>query len=378
MLSSAAAVAFVLLTKFTFALFFAIGAVALMVARRRWPLRQGALALLVALTLVYGVYLSAHAGPRFLLGVVKRRPHQRAGTGRLPSSAKCATPAGGITFPSFWRSRRRFPSYFWRSAARGSSFGKRSIPRSRPWPPAILLSVLPIAPTSASATSCRFTFRSRSSQRGASIRLWRTPWLRPLVGALAAWLVAGSLLAHPDYLPWMNAFAGPHPERVVLDSNFDWGQDVVRLRDACRRKRHPCDPRRRSSAPPISRGSACRAAQANQSRHGDDGMVRRERVVHHPGADAGSEGVYVADSGRGSERVGKSIRLYEAYRVNGVAVRETNELLSRHPRTLSAAAGCTMTTVAPFRSMRSSIASSYGCFGQLYRAAADRSRRRRS
>jgi hypothetical protein len=46
-----------------------------------------------------------------------------------------------------------------------------------------------------------------------------------------AWLIAGSFLAHPDYLPWMNVFGGP---QVVVDSNFDWGQDVVRLRDACR------------------------------------------------------------------------------------------------------------------------------------------------
>ena len=34
--------------------------------------------------------------------------------------------------------------------------------------------------------------------------------------------------AHPDYLPWFNAFA-PHPETVLNDSNLDWGQDVLRL-----------------------------------------------------------------------------------------------------------------------------------------------------
>lgn len=51
-----------------------------------------------------------------------------------------------------------------------------------------------------------------------------------VIGAvLAAWIVIGSLVAHPDYIPWMNAFAGQHPETVLEDSNFDWGQDVWRL-----------------------------------------------------------------------------------------------------------------------------------------------------
>jgi hypothetical protein len=47
--------------------------------------------------------------------------------------------------------------------------------------------------------------------------------------ALIAWLVIGSALAHPDYLPWFNAFAGSHPEQILNDSNLDWGQDVLRL-----------------------------------------------------------------------------------------------------------------------------------------------------
>lgn len=38
-----------------------------------------------------------------------------------------------------------------------------------------------------------------------------------------------SLRAHPDYLAYFNIFAGPHPENVLLDSNLDWGQDLLRL-----------------------------------------------------------------------------------------------------------------------------------------------------
>jgi dolichyl-phosphate-mannose-protein mannosyltransferase len=47
--------------------------------------------------------------------------------------------------------------------------------------------------------------------------------------ALIAWLVIGIGIAHPDYLPWFNAFAGSHPETILNDSNLDWGQDVLRL-----------------------------------------------------------------------------------------------------------------------------------------------------
>ncbi|HEX2062049.1 MAG TPA: glycosyltransferase family 39 protein [Thermoanaerobaculia bacterium] len=57
--------------------------------------------------------------------------------------------------------------------------------------------------------------------------------------ALAAWLVVGSALAHPDYLPWFNAFAGNQPERILADSNLDWGQDALRLARYARQEKLP-------------------------------------------------------------------------------------------------------------------------------------------
>jgi hypothetical protein len=53
-------------------------------------------------------------------------------------------------------------------------------------------------------------------------------------GPLAAALVLGghiacSLAAHPDYLAYFNALAGEEPERIVVGSDLDWGQDVRRL-----------------------------------------------------------------------------------------------------------------------------------------------------
>jgi len=39
---------------------------------------------------------------------------------------------------------------------------------------------------------------------------------------------------HPDHLSYFNAFAGDHPEQILVDSNLDWGQDLYRLRDTLR------------------------------------------------------------------------------------------------------------------------------------------------
>ena len=69
----------------------------------------------------------------------------------------------------------------------------------------------------------------------ASGMLWlareagQTVWARWTAATAVLWLCASSLAAHPDYLPYFNAFAGPQPERIVVDSDLDWGQDIKRL-----------------------------------------------------------------------------------------------------------------------------------------------------
>ena len=57
---------------------------------------------------------------------------------------------------------------------------------------------------------------------------------RRLVTAALAVLLAGSVvmeswLAHPDYLAYFNQFAGRQPDRILLGSDLDWGQDLHRL-----------------------------------------------------------------------------------------------------------------------------------------------------
>ena len=70
-----------------------------------------------------------------------------------------------------------------------------------------------------------------------ALDLWR--WGRPrlgavAVGALVGWQLAGTIRAAPDFLPWFNELAGTAPERIVVDSDLDWGQDLKRMADTLR------------------------------------------------------------------------------------------------------------------------------------------------
>lgn len=54
-------------------------------------------------------------------------------------------------------------------------------------------------------------------------------WNAWILGALVLSLGASSLLCHPDYIPYTNLLAGDYPERILVDSDLDWGQDTNRL-----------------------------------------------------------------------------------------------------------------------------------------------------
>jgi hypothetical protein len=59
----------------------------------------------------------------------------------------------------------------------------------------------------------------------------RRHWVRPMASVLAATVLAAAAWSYPHYLPFFNVAAGG-PERgprYLLDSNLDWGQDLMRL-----------------------------------------------------------------------------------------------------------------------------------------------------
>src|SRR5271156_3679937 len=54
---------------------------------------------------------------------------------------------------------------------------------------------------------------------------------------LLSWHVIASLRIHPDYLAYFNEIAGQHPERILVVSDLDWGQDLLRLSAVLKEKR---------------------------------------------------------------------------------------------------------------------------------------------
>jgi hypothetical protein len=57
----------------------------------------------------------------------------------------------------------------------------------------------------------------------------RRKWVRIGVALLVVWLAGSSLMSHPDYLAYFNELGGSEPEKILVDSDLDWGQDLKRL-----------------------------------------------------------------------------------------------------------------------------------------------------
>ncbi len=74
---------------------------------------------------------------------------------------------------------------------------------------------------------------------GAS-QLWRNASTRfagpAVVLILLSWQAVSSVRAHPDYLAYFNELAGSHPENILIGSDLDWGQDLLRLSAALQQR----------------------------------------------------------------------------------------------------------------------------------------------
>lgn len=57
----------------------------------------------------------------------------------------------------------------------------------------------------------------------------RHTWMPWAVLVLAGWIFLSGAINHPDYLAYFNELAGNQPERILADSDLDWGQDMLRL-----------------------------------------------------------------------------------------------------------------------------------------------------
>ncbi len=79
------------------------------------------------------------------------------------------------------------------------------------------------------------------ASRTLSLRLDSRPASRVFWGALAAGAVVSNLLIYPDYLTYFNMAAGGAGEgyKIMADSNLDWGQDLIGLKEYMKEKDLP-------------------------------------------------------------------------------------------------------------------------------------------
>ena len=101
------------------------------------------------------------------------------------------------------------------------------------------------------------------------VSLWNIRRRRLLTHAavigMIAWHLVSSARAHPDYLAYFNEFVGRRPEHFLINSDLDWGQDLLRLSAALRARR-------------VETVSIAYNGSADLSRHG---LPSFQRLVPH-------------------------------------------------------------------------------------------------
>ena len=63
----------------------------------------------------------------------------------------------------------------------------------------------------------------------AVVQMAASSWMGLAAAALVLWVAVSGALAHPDYLPYFNELVRGEPDTVLIDSDYDWGQDTKRL-----------------------------------------------------------------------------------------------------------------------------------------------------
>ena len=57
-------------------------------------------------------------------------------------------------------------------------------------------------------------------------------WKRIACALLMLWQTEGFVRSYPETIAYFNELVGSHPERITLDSDYDWGQNMLLLNDA--------------------------------------------------------------------------------------------------------------------------------------------------
>ena len=207
--------------------------------RHVWHL---ALAAVVAVFVIWAMYRFSNGpvrggesffAPEFISGLITVKEHNEKGhpaylfgsfsrTGfwsYYPVVLLVKTPLGFLALAVVgaifcWRARRQDLSYgYWLASSAGILFFCIVFSRINIGVRHILPVYLGLSVTAAFAVT--------------SLQLKR--WGAVVAGALCILMVGSSVYSHPDYLPYFNELVGAQPERILIDSDLDWGQDMNRL-----------------------------------------------------------------------------------------------------------------------------------------------------
>ncbi|HEX3578945.1 MAG TPA: glycosyltransferase family 39 protein [Thermoanaerobaculia bacterium] len=248
------AIALGMLSKYSFLVYFPIAALILILVRRRFPFLKLMIACVIAALLVWATFrfsfstlqaadpraakmcaeafhapwLATHIrlpAPDYINGFIEVELHNRHGHRAFLFGQMKDGRGWWYYFPVALFFKTPIPLLL--LAAAGIAM---LITRGKLDIPLIAIGILGIAMTSHINIGIRHLLPIYAPLAiAAAFAVIELRRFRAVSVALIAWLIIGIGIAHPDYLPWFNAFAGSHPEQILNDSNLDWGQDVLRL-----------------------------------------------------------------------------------------------------------------------------------------------------
>jgi hypothetical protein len=247
-------VALAMLSKFSSLLILPVGFIAMVLVASKGKGRRSWLCLPVAFILVWGAYRFSFGrmtedGPAFLKDIPLPAPQILDGlwqVHRHMEGGHTAFLLGQHSFHGWWyffpvALAVKTPAGILLLAAIGALAAFRQKNRAL-WIPAILTGLILIVnlPTTLNIgvryMLPLFPVLSLTAGVGAAWLRTRARWA---AAALLLSVAVSSALAHPDYIAYFNEFAGVHPERILVDSDLDWGQDMGRLAAEMRRRGVP-------------------------------------------------------------------------------------------------------------------------------------------
>lgn len=194
--------------------------------------------------LAYAAIETPVPAPEFLRGILSVRGH--AGGGHL---SYFMGEVGSRGWPAFFPTAIavKTPIAFLLLWAVGLFAAIRALRLTRDWrsvvPEVAALAILAVVIPATINIGTRhillmFPLMAITAGRGAALLWGLLPkWRAGAVAALGlvSWQVASSAAAHPNYLGYFNECCRAHPERILVGSDLDWGQDLQQLSNELRR-----------------------------------------------------------------------------------------------------------------------------------------------